>query len=284
VVGKLKRIFDEKENIDGSTACLRSTTLGKLTMKKTFVTLLAGLVLAAGSVQGQVLITNAGYTQNFDSIGTGLPTGWDARTGATATALGTVASFTTGATSWDNTTGAFKNFAATTGLSETSTTAAQSASTDRAFGIRQTNSFGDPGASFNFHFSTTGVNVTNISFDAMMTSVQTRSTVWSIQYGVGASPTSFTTLGTYSDPGIWGSTGFSFTTADFGTNLDNQANLWFRVVALSGSTGTGSRDSFAIDNFNVTAIPEPSTYALIALGLGALVVLRRRASKIAAKA
>jgi hypothetical protein len=259
---------------DDKTRTLKKQLKEKMTMKKFVLSLIAVTTLAA-TVQGQVAISNLGYTQDFNSIGSGLPTGWDVRTGATASALGNTASFTTNATSWGETSGAFKNYAASTGLTETATSSDQSGSTNRALGIRQTGAFGDPGASFNFHFSTLGVQVTSISLDLMMLSVQTRLTTWSIQYGVGANPTSFTTLGTWSDPGAFGATSFNFTTANFGTALDNQSDLWFRVAALSGSTGSGNRDSMGIDNFSIAAVPEPSTYALIALGLGGLILARR---------
>jgi hypothetical protein len=226
-------------------------------------------------VQGQVAISNLGYTQDFNSIGSGLPTGWDVRTGATATALGSTVTFSTSAVAWNNTSGAFKNFASVGTFDGSEDATTQANSTNRALGIRQTGSFGDPGASFNFHFSTLGVQVTSISLDLMMLNVQPRSTTWSIQYGVGANPTSFTTLGTWSDPGAFGATSLTFTTANFGTALDNQSDLWFRVAALSGSTGLGNRDSMGIDNFSIAAVPEPSTYALIALGLGGLILARR---------
>jgi hypothetical protein len=107
-----------------------------------------------------------------------------------------------------------------------------------------------------------------------MLSVQDRSTVWSVQYGIGASPSSFTTLATFSDPGIFGSTTLTIPGATLGAALDNQAQAWFRVVALAASTGSGSRDSFAIDNFAITAVPEPTTALLGAFGI--LGILRRR--------
>jgi hypothetical protein len=245
-----------------------------MTMKKFVLSLIAVTTLAA-TVQGQVAISNLGYTQDFNSIGTALPAGWDVRTGATTAALGNTASFTTNATSWGDLSGAFKNFASVGTFDGSEDATTQANSTNRALGIRQTGAFGDPGASFNFHFSTLSVQVTSISLNLMMLSVQPRSTTWSIQYGVGANPTSFTTLGTWSDPGAFGATSFTFTTTDFGTALDNQSDLWFRVAALSGSTGSGNRDSMGIDNFSIAAVPEPSTYALIALGLGGLILARR---------
>jgi hypothetical protein len=247
--------------------------------EKTLLTIISIAALSASAGFGQVVINVGTYTQNFNSIGSGLPTGWDVRTGATASALGTVASFTPAANTWANTSGAFKNLASATGLPDTATTAEQDGSTNRALGIRQTGSFGDPGASFNFNFSTTGVQITTISLDLMMLSVQPRSTTWTIQYGLGATPTSFVNLGTYADPGTFGTTGFSVTNSVFGTALDNQSSVWFRVVALSGSTGSGNRDTFGIDNFSVVAIPEPGSILLFGLGATALLI-RRKMSKV----
>lgn len=40
--------------------------------------------------------------------------------------------------------------------------------------------------------------------------------------------------------------------------------------------GSGSAQGIAMDNFSLTAVPEPATWALVALGGTALVVLRRR--------
>ena len=198
------------------------------------------------------------YSQNFNDLGTGLPTDWTTRTGANASGLGTSQAFSTAEIAWSDTGAAFKNFASATGLSSGASTAQQNDSTDRALGIRPSGSFGEPGASFQYVFTTTGETIDSISFDLMMLSVQGRSTTYTIQYGVGAAPTSFTTLGTWSDPGVWGTTALTFDTGDFGSSLDNQANLVFRVVALSSSTGSGSRDSVAIDNFVINSIGTPS--------------------------
>lgn len=84
----------------------------------------------------------------------------------------------------------------------------------------------------------------------MMLSVQTRSTTWSIEYGIGTNPTSFTSLGNWSDPGSFSTTTESFTSGL--AALSDQSSVWIRIVALTASSSTGSRDSMAIDNFNLT--------------------------------
>jgi fibronectin-binding autotransporter adhesin len=81
-----------------------------------------------------------------------------------------------------------------------------------------------------------------------MLNVQARSTSWSIQYAIGATPSTFTDLYTYSDPGVFGIT--TSPVLSLGANANNQAeNLWIRVVALTGASGSGSRDMFGIDQF-----------------------------------
>jgi hypothetical protein len=235
-------------------------------------------LVSVSSLQAATISLSAGtYTENFNSITTTAPSGWDVRTSASSTTLGTVGSYTATigtVTAWNDTTSGFKNFASSNSLTSAASSAAQNATTDRALGLRQSGSFGDPGASLNFNFSSSSLTVSSITIDLEMLSVQTRSTVWTIQYGIGAAPTSFTTLATFSDPGTFGSTTLSFTTSQFGTNLDNRSQAWFRVVALSAATGSGNRDSFGINNFSITAIPETST-SLLGF-LGALGLLRRR--------
>lgn len=240
------------------------------------VSLLSSLMLCVTNADAAVVTLAAGtHSQDFNLIGTALPAGWDVRTGASGTSLGTAESFTTGANTWGNTGGDFKNLSGA-GIVSTSNSTNQNANTNRALGVRQTEAFGDPGAAFSFNFATIGLEVTAVSIDLLMLGVQSRSTDWSVQYGIGASPASFTNLGVWSDPGVFGATTMPFTASAFGTSLDNQSNIWFRVVALSGTTGSGSRDTIAIDNFSITTIPEPAAAALGAFGL--LGLLRRRRS------
>ena len=240
---------------EGAILASTSAAIGTGTVEMTSGSTLAasGVTLANDFTIGTAAGSQVFYSQNFNDIGTGLPTDWTVRTGADSSSLGTSAAFSTTEASWSSTASGFKNYASATGLTSTSDATAQNASADRALGLRQSSSFGDPGASFNYAFSTTGEVLDSISLDLMILDVEARFTTWSIEYGIGGAPTSFTLLGTWTDPGTWGTTTLTFDTSDFGTDLDNQANLVFRVAALSGSTGSGSRDSMGIDNFVINA-------------------------------
>lgn len=206
------------------------------------------------------------YTENFNGLDGGLPPGWTVRTGATASSLGTAATFSATRIDWGNTSGAFKNFASAnnSGFNASTPAAAQNSAPDRALGIRQTGTFGDPGAAFTYQRDTTGETIAAISFDAQMLSVQPRSTTWTLQYGVGASPTSFVTLATYNDPGAWGNTNISVTlTPTQSAEVSNQPSVFFRVVALTDSSGSGARDSFGIDNFTLSSGGPPPTAPIV---------------------
>jgi uncharacterized protein len=252
-------------------------------MNKTLAGLIAAAIgLIAWNAHGQVSLTGTSYNQTFDTVGSGLPSGWDVRTGATATALGTAATFNTTATSWADTTGQFANMASSDGHTGTETSTQQAAFTDRDIGIRQTAGVGDPGGAMDFNFNASSATFsgasTALSLKLQMLSVQSRSTTWSIQYGIGASPSSWSTLGTWSDPGAFGSTSFAFSGTTLSA-LSGQSNAWIRVVALASSTGSGSRDSIGLDDFTLsytTAVPEPSTWFAGALTLVGLIASQRR--------
>ena len=208
------------------------------------------------AAEAQVTLTGTNYTQNFNSISNGLPPGWSVRTNATATSLGVATAFNITNVSWGTTTGQFANGAGTINNSSTAATGTESVTlqvefTNRCPCIRQTATFGDPGAAFVFQIAnTTGYSNLTFSVDLSLLKSNGYSTTWTIDYAVGDSPSSFTLLGTNSDPGAFGTTNRSFT---LGTDADNQPNkVWIRIVALSAATGSGSRDTFGIDNFSLS--------------------------------
>jgi hypothetical protein len=69
-----------------------------------------------------------------------------------------------------------------------------------------------------------------------------------VDYAVGNAPVVFMPLGTYADPGVFGTTTQTYS---LGAPANNQPqNVWIRIVAPAASTGTsGSRDTFDLDNF-----------------------------------
>jgi predicted extracellular nuclease len=214
------------------------------------VVLTIGFTIRA-PLSAQVALSAGTTTENFDNLAGGLPAGWSIHTGATAATLGSAATLNPAAATWANTSGAWKNLAAAdnAGFTGAENDATQATASDRALGIRQTGGFGDPGAAAGFNFSTSGLQVTAISFSAQMLSVQARSTVWQLQYGIGAAPAAWTTIATFTDPAAFGAT--TVNGAGFGGALDNQGNVWLRVVTLAGTTGAGSRDTFGIDDFTI---------------------------------
>lgn len=238
-------------------------------------------VLAAHAAP--IILQQGTYGENFDGMNTSgtatnpLP-GWDIRTGATPASLGNVNAPWPGALrAWSHASGQGKNVSSAN-IPSTSTAAEQTANTNRALGLRQVSSGSfDPGVSLNFNFATSGLAVQQIKLDLLMLDVTARSTTFELQVGNG---TTFTTLHSWSDPGAWGSATVTLDRSTFGSALDDQSSLWFRFVALTPATGSGSTyDMVALDNFSVTtgAIPEPSTCTLIGLAALGVVLARRRA-------
>lgn len=207
--------------------------------------------LTVVSPNDPIVLLGTSYTQDFDGIAAGLPLGWSVRTGASATSNGGVASFNTSPVPWGTFSGNFRNAASATDLTSAAVDGVQAASVNRAPAVRQTGGFGDPGAAFAFTFNTSGKTLTGLSLSLQMLSVQARSTTWSLQLGVGAEPAVWETVAVFTDPGVFGATLVTLTEGDL-VALENQPQAWFRVVALSGSSGSGSRDTFGIDDFAMT--------------------------------
>src|SRR6185436_19878104 len=134
-------------------------------MRKLYYALfLCCLVIVNKKSFSQVTLSGTSCSENFNTIGSGLPAGFTVRTGATATALGTAQTLTSTATAWNNTTGAFKNFASATGMLSSATAVEQAASTDRALGVRQVAGT-DLGVAFTFQIAnTTSLSNFQLSF------------------------------------------------------------------------------------------------------------------------
>ncbi|MDX5422815.1 MAG: choice-of-anchor J domain-containing protein, partial [Hymenobacteraceae bacterium] len=230
-------------------------------------------LFAGSDAYGQVTLNSSPYVQNFDNVGGGLPAGWSVKTGATQSSLGTDATFVTNATAWSSTSGQFNNRASLDGLTTAATSAEQSASSDRVIAVRQTGSMGDPGAAFVFTLAnTTGYRGFSINFKAQELTNDGRTVVWSVDYGIGDNPTDFIPTGTTGTTSGIQSTDVVIPASSL-TALDNTSEkVHIRIVALSGSTGGGSRDVFAIDDFRLefesTNSTAPSLIAPTSLELG----------------
>ena len=226
-------------------------------MKRLYPTIVLLLVLLTSlTTFAQLTLGPSPYSQDFNSIGTALPTGFTVRAGSTATVLGNVQAYSTAAIAWNNTTGAVKNFASGTDLPSSATSTQQSASTNRSLGIRQTGTLGDPGAAFVLQLAnTTGLNNFKLTFKLQSLDITSpRLTTWRVDYGFGAAPSAFTTAAAAGTLTTGGLTFASNTvTVDFGNSLDNQSgNVWIRIVTVTPSTGAGNRPSSAIDDLSLT--------------------------------
>ncbi len=220
---------------------------------------------------GQATLTNTGtYTENFNNIGSTAPTGFSVVTGATTTALGTSTTYLTAGTAANSTTGNFRNVISGNGYTNanyptSSTTTTGASFTDRALAVKQTASIGDPGAGFVAQFSnTTGYTGFTLSFKLQQLDLTNtaRATTFRVDYGLGASPTTFTAVTPLSGSLI--TTAGTFTnntiTVNFGSALDNQTGpVYIRIVTIAATTGSGTRPTTGIDDFTLSYATTPPT-------------------------
>jgi hypothetical protein len=104
--------------------------------------------------------------------------------------------------------------------------------------------------------NTKGLGNFTLDPDFLLLSVQNRTNVWTVDYGIGSNPGSFVALGTYTalgngNGGVFGATHKTFS---FGKGLDNQSSpVFIRIVNLSpsgSSSGSGTyRPTVGMDNF-----------------------------------
>jgi len=201
------------------------------------------------AVAPRVALTGGSCRIAFDSLATsGLPAGVLVYTNATSDSLGVMAAFSSSAKAWSDSGGAFKNVASTSGLASASSTSAQAVSPHRALGVRQSASFGDPGAAIVIGVqNTAGFGDLTVSLDLLMLTAASRSTTWTIDYRIGDTGP-FVPVSVWSDPGIWGGTRVSVLLP--GTR-NRQDPVYIRIAALDPSTGSGTRDTIAVDNIEI---------------------------------
>jgi hypothetical protein len=241
-------------------------------------------LIFAGACAGRAALVLSGtsYTENFDSIGSGLSAGWAVYTSASSSSLGTSTTFNTTMSTWTQTgeiaSGGFWNVASADGLSSGSIDTTQNGSTDRAIGFRQVSTGGlDPGAAVVLNIqNTAGFGNFALSVKIQLLADNGHSTDLALDYRIGDTG-GFTTLTTFTDPNTFGSTTVSLNSTDLNAWNDQSSDIWFRIAAVNPSTGSGSRDTFGIDDFSLTysAVPEPAAWGAISgAGLVALCVWR----------
>lgn len=236
---------------------------------------LAGLLAARPASAQPLTLTGTNYYQSFDTItGGGLPSEWSVREGnVNTTSLGNLVAFNTdsGTDVWSTNSGKFYDLAGAsnngTVFVGTESAAIQNAATNRCVAVRVTAAFGDTNATGGVAFaleiaSTTNLGSFGIDLDFLLLNIQGRSNIWTVEYGLGNSPTSFTSVGSYTalssnaPAGVFGATHKSFS---FGTALDNQPGpVWIRIAddtlitSPLNSGGSGSRPMVGIDNVNLS--------------------------------
>ncbi len=244
-------------------------------MKKTAL-LLSFCVATLATIAQPYSLVGTSYLQNFDGIAGGRPAGWSNYVSATSTSLGTLYTDTypfggTNFGRYANVGGAdtlscasdifgagFKNCpSADIAGFDTLSCLSQTLQTNRAFAVRQKSSGGyDPGAAFVFEIAnTTGLTNFKLAFNLQsLDIISTRVTTWTVDYGFGTTPTSFTPatlLGTATTGGTTASNNAD--SVNFGSALDNNAGpVWIRIVTLAASSATGLRATSAIDDLRLT--------------------------------
>jgi hypothetical protein len=221
------------------------------------------LILCVLNAGAQVSLNNSPYTENFDNIGSGLPDGFSIATGATENAPGANATFNATVSPWlSSTTGGFYNCASATGLINLSNANQQAQSTNRALAVRQTATYGNPGASFIFKIAnTTGKTGFTLKFKLQtLDSSKQGISAWRVDYAVGSNPTAFTlapvTPATFSTGGKPGTLFYSFNrdmTANFGTGIDNKNDIvWIRVWTPIATSDPNYSQVYSLLTFNNT--------------------------------
>jgi hypothetical protein len=258
-------------------------------MKKTLLTIIGIAALSASSGFGQLILNNPSgqtFTENFDSlissgsatwIDNSTITGWYAQRTGTGTTIV--------ANDGSSNAGALYSYGGT-------------GTTDRALGSVGSQTVGSIAWGVQI-LNNTGVTMTidTISYVGEQWRYSGTAAAQTVTFWYRTSSSIITSLDPGSDSGWTALTSLDFTSpiisgtagALNGNLPANQVSLSANNLAINLAAGEyimfrwrdidhpGSDHGLAIDNFSLTAapIPEPSTYVLIALGLGGLILARR---------
>lgn len=247
-------------------------------------------LLSTLSAQAVVSVTSASFTysQSFDTLAATGSTAWVNDTTLSGWSLfrATGTSLTVTAGTGSSNSGGFYSFGAAASSDRALGSVASGGTGTASYALALTNNSGGALNSFTLRFD--GEQWRNGGATAPAVSV---AQTLKLEYGFGAT---LAGVSSWTAPG--GS--FDFTSPVFGTTaaasgMGNAAGLAANLggtVATSwahGSTlwvrwvdidNTGNDHGLAIDNvsFSVTAVPEPSSYALLLAGLGAVGLIARR--------
>jgi len=252
--------------------------------------ILLGLIgiLPAQQSAAQVVLGPSPYTQNFNSIGSGLPSGWSVRAVTNPANFGVPAIYNAAPVGWASDVWNFENLASCNSpASITDNNALQNSRSDRALGVRKAADVGNPGGAFVFQVaSTVGLSNFMMNFKLMQldpSGQHGQMVTWRVDYGFGASPASFTNASSVSpwplktkqtNPVEWCSQNV---TVDFGSALDNYSGVvTIRIysnalTSASGPNSTNKRPNSAIDDVSLSYsgdVTPPTIQCPAALSVG----------------
>lgn len=261
-------------------------------MKSPRIILIAlSIGFATVNSSAQVTLSGTAYSQDFDSLGSSLPSGWTVYTNATSTTFGTGTTIVSATTSWatgGSSAGSDFRNVSSDNITYTTTGATQAANTDRALGWRSiSGSAADTrdGAAMVSISNTSGFENFSLSVDLFTISLTGGSQTYDLEYRVGSSG-AFTQIGsTITTPDASAGEYSNQTTitanpVTLSAMNDQSESVYFRLRGTT-TAGTSNLDIIAIDNFalsfSATAVPEPSSFAAMAgLAMLGFAASRRR--------